>query len=84
MLSHVRLLATPWTIAYQAPLSMGFSRQEYWSGVPLPSPLKPHGMAKKKKIVLYLKSEVQNPMTDVLTRRARFGHLEETTGRKAI
>ena len=37
-LSHVRLLATPWTAAYQAALSMGFSRQEYWSGVPLPSP----------------------------------------------
>ena len=36
-LSSVRLLATPWTAAYQAPLSMGFSRQEYWSGVPLPS-----------------------------------------------
>ena len=34
-LSHVRLLATPWTAAYQAPPSMGFSRQEYWSGVPL-------------------------------------------------
>ena len=33
-LSHVRLLATPWTAAYQAPLSMGFSRQEYWSGLP--------------------------------------------------
>ena len=37
-LSHVRLLETPWTVAYQAPPSMGFSRQEYWSGVPLPSP----------------------------------------------
>ena len=36
-LSHVRLEATPWTAAYQAPPSMGFSRQEYWSGVPLPS-----------------------------------------------
>ena len=36
-LSH-QLLATPWTAAYQAPSSMGFSRQEYWSGVPLPSP----------------------------------------------
>ena len=34
----VRLLAAPWTAAYQAPLSMGFSRQGYWSGVPLPSP----------------------------------------------
>ena len=31
-------LATPWTAAYQAPLSMGFSRQKYWSGVPFPSP----------------------------------------------
>jgi len=37
-LSHVRLLVTPWTAAYQAPRSMGFSRQEYWNGVPLPSP----------------------------------------------
>ena len=37
-LSCVRLFATPWTVAYQAPPSMGFSRQEYWSGVPLPSP----------------------------------------------
>ena len=36
-LSHVRLLATPWTAAYQAPPSMGFSRQEYWSGVPSPT-----------------------------------------------
>ena len=36
----VRLLVTPWTAAYQAPPSMGFSRQEYWSGVPLPSPHK--------------------------------------------
>ena len=37
-LSRVRLFATPWTVAYQAPPSMGFSRQEYWSGVPFPSP----------------------------------------------
>ena len=37
-LSCVRLFATPWTVAYQASPSMGFSRQEYWSGVPLPSP----------------------------------------------
>ena len=36
-LSRVRLSATPWTIAHQAPLSMGFSRQEYWSGLPFPS-----------------------------------------------
>ena len=38
VLSHVRLFATPWTVAYQAPPSMGFSRQEYWSGLPFPSP----------------------------------------------
>ena len=37
-LSHVRLFAIPWTVAYKAPLSMEFSRQEYWSGLPLPSP----------------------------------------------
>ena len=38
-LSHARLLATPWTAAYQAPPSMGFSRKECWSGMPLPSPI---------------------------------------------
>ena len=37
-LSRVRLFGTPWTVAHQAPPSMGFSRQEYWSGVPFPSP----------------------------------------------
>ena len=36
-LSHVQLFVTPWTIAHQAPVSMGFSRQEYWSGLPFPS-----------------------------------------------
>ena len=36
--SRVRLFATPWTVAFKAPLSMGFSRQEYWSGLPFPSP----------------------------------------------
>ena len=36
--SLVRLFMTPWTVAYQASPSMGFSRQEYWSGVPFPSP----------------------------------------------
>ena len=40
LLSRVWLLETPWTAAYQASLSMGFSRQEYWSGVPLPSPIR--------------------------------------------
>ena len=38
LLSHIRLFATTWTVAYQAPQSMGFSRQEYCSGLPFPSP----------------------------------------------
>ena len=38
LLSHVWLFASPWTVTYQAPLSMGFYRQEYWSGLPFPSP----------------------------------------------
>ena len=37
-LSCVQLFATPWTLAHQFPLSMGFSRQEYWNGLPFPSP----------------------------------------------
>ena len=47
LLSHAWLLATPWTAAYQASPSMGFSRQEYWSGVPLPSPSLIYGALKK-------------------------------------
>ena len=39
LLSRVRLLATPWTVAYQAPPSMEFCRQEYWSGLPFSSPI---------------------------------------------
>ena len=38
LLSRVRLFAAPWTVAYQAPRSLGFSRQEHWSGLPFPSP----------------------------------------------
>ena len=38
MLTHVQLFATSWTKAHQAPLSMGFSKQEYWNGLPFPSP----------------------------------------------
>ena len=56
-LSHVWLFATPWTEAYQAPPSMGFSRQEYWSGVPLPSPIHRHlnkGLFKCSKVILSL------------------------------
>ena len=47
LLSRVRLLATPWTTAYQAPPPMGFSRQEYWSGVPLPSLYDSLGITKR-------------------------------------
>ena len=38
LLSHIRLFATLWTVAHQAPLSMGYSRQEYWKGLPFPTP----------------------------------------------
>ena len=58
-LSHVRLFGTPWIVAYQAPLSMGFSRQEYWSGLPFPSPrdlpnpgIKPRSPALQKDVLL--------------------------------
>ena len=51
-LSRVRLLATPWTEAYQAPQSMGFSRQEYWSGVPLTSPQHTAAAAAAKSLQL--------------------------------
>ena len=54
LLSHVRLLATPWTGAYQAPPSMGFSRQEYWSGLPLPSPEKPIVVLNKNLLNEYI------------------------------
>ena len=54
-LSRVRLFSTPWTAAYQAPPSLGFSRQEYWSGVPLPSPT----------IILYTFNFFQNSMLHI-------------------
>ena len=53
-LSRVWLLATPWTAAHQAPPSMGFSRQEYWSGVPLPSPSYDLDLPKPAVIWIYL------------------------------
>ena len=53
-LSRVRLFATPWTAAYQAAPSMGFSRQEYWSGVPLPSPWRfPLPLVKRQDLFLF-------------------------------
>ena len=56
-LSLVRLLATPLTVAYQAPQSMGFTRQEYWSGLPLPSPNISHKHPKKKMPIMTLVKE---------------------------
>ena len=60
LLSCVRLLVTPWTAAYQAPPPMGFSRQEYWSGVPLPSP---NGilLSHKKERIWVSSNEVDEP-----------------------
>ena len=59
--SHIRLLATPWNAAYQAPLSMGFSRQEHWSGVPLPSPFLILGTIKfHLTLFLSITAEVQS------------------------
>ena len=52
LLSRVRLFVTPWTAAYQAPPSMGLSRQEYWSGVPLPSPALIHYLRLKYPVGL--------------------------------
>ena len=52
-LSRVRLLATPWTAAHQAPPSMGFARQEYWSGVPLPSPWLPGTQFNRDKVLVW-------------------------------
>ena len=61
-LSCVRLLATPWTAAYQAPPPMGFSRQEYWSGVPLPSPTNLDSILKSKDITLLTKVHTAKAM----------------------
>ena len=56
-LSRVRISATPWTVAHQAPPSMGFSRQEYWSGLPLPSPTPNQGRNKTTLIPKYISKE---------------------------
>ena len=68
LLSRVRLLATPWTAAYQAPPPMGFSRQEYWSEVPVPSPeyqvktskSLPFLLLKKNTVSLYCPEKIFN------------------------
>ena len=69
-LSHVQLFTTPWTAAHQAPLSMGFSRQEYWSGVPLPTGLQIRGRVSREpgEVGLGVKAILSNVNT-----RARLG-----------
>ena len=59
-LSRIRLLATPRTAAYQAPPSMGFSRQEYWSAVPLPSPLNRLSHSNSSFSHSYLRTQVED------------------------
>ena len=67
-LNRVQLPATPWTAAYQAPPSLGFARQEYWSGVPLPSPLMSWSLVILKKFPEY---------SDVYLRLKATGYLKE-------
>ena len=62
-LSRVRLFTTPWTAAHQAPPSMGFSRQEYWSGVPSPSP--PVALSTAKILVLWALRPNRNTETEL-------------------
>ena len=82
-LSHVRFLATPWSVAHQAPSSMAFSRQEYWKGVPLPSPIKEMRTVLLLKIILkahicnicYSKTKLMIKMTvSVNTKMWTLGH----------
>ena len=76
-LSHVRLLATPWTAAYHASLSMGFSRQEYWSGVPLPSPIRANlsfsGRLHKMYIGFWIKVTTSIYKSKIITRKMGTG-----------
>ena len=66
-LSHVRLFAIPWTAAYQALLSMGFSRQEHWSGVPLPSLFVPLDMLNTGDIINHDLKELYRRQCDHLS-----------------
>ena len=60
-LSRVQLVATPWTAAHQACPPMGFSRQEYWSGVPLPSP---RALVNNESILVYQLRQIYSGKTD--------------------
>ena len=77
-LSHVRLLATPWTAAHQAPPSMGFARQEYWSGVPLPSPRPCRLRVFKIKVMLRIAKHSDDSYVHVLLLPAPYSHTHMT------
>ena len=83
LLNRVRLLATPWTVAYQAPPSMGFSRQEYWSGVPL---LSPRGEHQTPYIEFSLFGVTGTPYVDAMIVNfllhflSSYGYLEKANG----
>ena len=79
LVTRVRLLAIPWTAAYQAPLSMEFSRQEYWSGLPLPSPKFPllQGKRKWQPIPVFLLGKFQGQRS--LAGYSPWGHKESDT-----
>ena len=74
-LSRVPPSAIPWTAAYQTPLFMGFSRQEYWSGVPLPSPKFVQRQGKNITLVCFL-LPLKREIKKYLTLAAYFLHLE--------
>ena len=57
-LSRVRLFVTPWTVVHQAPLSVEFSRQEYWSGLPVPSPIRTHTHTHTVEYYSAIKNEI--------------------------
>ena len=66
-LSHVWLLVTAWTVAHQVLPSMGFSRQEYWSGLPLPSPVHPNITEEKKFSKIILTKELWSSTMHIIT-----------------
>ena len=76
-LSRVRLLVTPWTVAHQALPSMGFSRQKYWSGVPLPSP---EEIKKSQSIMNNAVNDIKNTLegtnSRIMEAEDRIGELE--------
>ena len=73
--SRVQLSVTPWTAVYQAPLSIGFSRQEYWSGLPLPSLQEMHTASRngKRQMLyhLYVESKTHNKLVNITTKKSR-------------